>query len=136
MTPEMILTMIMLTFAVVLFVFEWVRVDVVGIIMMVMLPLVQFGWRGGLPLAGAMALLVFTIPIWEVATPPLQGMTPQEDSQRAPTFEGAHLLYHVVQGHVIVEEPVRRMEAGGAAGDQVWLPGHVQGKTVRRHGDP
>jgi di/tricarboxylate transporter len=39
MTPEMILTMIMLTFAVVLFVFEWVRVDVVGIIMMVMLPL-------------------------------------------------------------------------------------------------
>ncbi len=40
MTPEMILTMIMLAFAVVLFVFEWVRVDVVGIIMMVMLPLV------------------------------------------------------------------------------------------------
>jgi di/tricarboxylate transporter len=39
MTPEMILTIIMLTFAVVLFVFEWVRVDVVGIIMMVMLPL-------------------------------------------------------------------------------------------------
>jgi di/tricarboxylate transporter len=39
MTPEMILTMIMLAFAVVLFVFEWVRVDVVGIIMMVLLPL-------------------------------------------------------------------------------------------------
>ncbi len=39
MTPEMILTIIMLTFAVILFVFEWVRVDVVGIIMMVMLPL-------------------------------------------------------------------------------------------------
>ena len=39
MTPEMILTMTMLTFAVLLFVFEWVRVDVVGIIMMVMLPL-------------------------------------------------------------------------------------------------
>ena len=39
MTPEMILTMVMLTFAVVLFVFEWVRVDVVGIIMMVLLPL-------------------------------------------------------------------------------------------------
>jgi di/tricarboxylate transporter len=39
MTPEMILTIIMLTFAVVLFVFEWVRVDVVGIIMMVLLPL-------------------------------------------------------------------------------------------------
>jgi len=38
MTPEMILTMIVLTFAVVLFVFEWVRVDVVGIIMMVLLP--------------------------------------------------------------------------------------------------
>ena len=37
MTPEMILTIIMLTFAIVLFVFEWVRVDVVGIIMMVML---------------------------------------------------------------------------------------------------
>ena len=40
MTPEMILTMIMLAFAVILFIFEWVRVDVVGIIMMVMLPLV------------------------------------------------------------------------------------------------
>jgi di/tricarboxylate transporter len=39
MTPEMILTMLMLAFAVVLFVFEWVRVDVVGIIMMVLLPL-------------------------------------------------------------------------------------------------
>jgi di/tricarboxylate transporter len=39
MTPQMILTMIMLTFAILLFVFEWVRVDVVGIIMMVMLPL-------------------------------------------------------------------------------------------------
>ncbi|BBO93245.1 SLC13 family permease [Desulfosarcina ovata] len=39
MTPEMILTIIMLSFAVVLFIFEWVRVDVVGIIMMVMLPL-------------------------------------------------------------------------------------------------
>lgn len=40
MTPEMILTMIVLTFAIVLFIFEWVRVDVVGIIMMVMLPLI------------------------------------------------------------------------------------------------
>lgn len=39
MTPEMILTMAMLIFAVLLFIFEWVRVDVVGIIMMVMLPL-------------------------------------------------------------------------------------------------
>lgn len=39
MTPEMILTMAMLMFAVLLFIFEWVRVDVVGIIMMVMLPL-------------------------------------------------------------------------------------------------
>ena len=39
MTPDMILTILMLTFAVVLFVFEWVRVDIVGIIMMVMLPL-------------------------------------------------------------------------------------------------
>jgi di/tricarboxylate transporter len=40
MTPEMILTMIVLSFAVVLFIFEWVRVDVVGIIMMVLLPLI------------------------------------------------------------------------------------------------
>ncbi len=40
MTPEMILTMIVLAFAIVLFIFEWVRVDVVGIIMMVMLPLI------------------------------------------------------------------------------------------------
>ncbi len=39
MTPEMILTMIVLVFAIVLFIFEWVRVDVVGIIMMVLLPL-------------------------------------------------------------------------------------------------
>ncbi|MFH1724720.1 MAG: SLC13 family permease [Elusimicrobiota bacterium] len=39
MTPEMILTMTVLAFAICLFVFEWVRVDVVGIIMMVMLPL-------------------------------------------------------------------------------------------------
>ena len=40
MTPEMILTMIVLIFAIILFIFEWVRVDVVGIIMMVMLPLI------------------------------------------------------------------------------------------------
>ncbi|MFO7840184.1 MAG: SLC13 family permease [Desulfosalsimonadaceae bacterium] len=39
MTPEMILTMIVLVFTIVLFVFEWVRVDVVGILMMVLLPL-------------------------------------------------------------------------------------------------
>ncbi len=40
MTPEMILTMIVLGFVIVLFVFEWVRVDVVGIIMMALLPLI------------------------------------------------------------------------------------------------
>jgi di/tricarboxylate transporter len=40
MTPQMILTMIVLAFVIVLFVFEWVRVDVVGIIMMVLLPLI------------------------------------------------------------------------------------------------
>jgi di/tricarboxylate transporter len=39
MTPEMTLTMVMLAFVIVLFVFEWVRVDVVGIMMMVLLPL-------------------------------------------------------------------------------------------------
>jgi di/tricarboxylate transporter len=39
MTPEMILTMIILVFVIVLFIFEWVRVDVVGILMMVLLPL-------------------------------------------------------------------------------------------------
>ena len=39
MTPEMVLTLVILIFAVVLFIFEWVRVDVVGIIMMVLLPL-------------------------------------------------------------------------------------------------
>ncbi len=39
MTPEMLLTMIVLIFVIVLFVFEWVRVDVVGILMMVLLPL-------------------------------------------------------------------------------------------------
>jgi Na+/H+ antiporter NhaD/arsenite permease-like protein len=40
MTLEMILTMIVLGFAVILFIFEWVRVDVVGIIMMALLPLI------------------------------------------------------------------------------------------------
>ncbi len=40
MTPEMLLTMIVLAFVIVLFVFEWVRVDVVGILMMVLLPLI------------------------------------------------------------------------------------------------
>ncbi len=40
MTPEMILTMIVLLFVIVLFVFEWVRVDVVGILMTVLLPLI------------------------------------------------------------------------------------------------
>ena len=40
MTPEMILTMIVLAFVICLFIFEWVRVDVVGIIMMVLLPLI------------------------------------------------------------------------------------------------
>ena len=36
MTSEMVLTLVILAFAVALFVFEWVRVDVVGIIMMVL----------------------------------------------------------------------------------------------------
>jgi len=40
MTPQMLLTMIILAFVVTLFVLEWVRVDVVGILMMVLLPLV------------------------------------------------------------------------------------------------
>jgi len=40
MTPDIILTMIILAFVVMLFIFEWVRVDVVGILMMVLLPLV------------------------------------------------------------------------------------------------
>ena len=40
MTPEMILTMVVLVFVINLFVFEWVRVDVVGIMMMVLLPLI------------------------------------------------------------------------------------------------
>ncbi len=40
MTADMVMTLIVLTFAVVLFVFEWVRVDVVGILMMVLLPLI------------------------------------------------------------------------------------------------
>ncbi len=39
MTPDMILTLLVLCFVVFLFVSEWVRVDVVGILMMVMLPL-------------------------------------------------------------------------------------------------
>jgi len=39
-TPDMILTLAILAFVIVLFVFEWVRVDVVGIIMMVLLPLI------------------------------------------------------------------------------------------------
>jgi di/tricarboxylate transporter len=40
MTPQMILTMAVLVFVIFLFVSEWVRVDVVGIMMMVMLPLI------------------------------------------------------------------------------------------------
>lgn len=40
MTPEMILTMIVLGFVIILFISEWVRVDVVGILMMVLLPLI------------------------------------------------------------------------------------------------
>ncbi|MBF0451030.1 MAG: SLC13 family permease [Candidatus Magnetomorum sp.] len=40
MTPEMILTMTVLAFVIFLFVFEWLRVDVVGIMMMVLLPLI------------------------------------------------------------------------------------------------
>ncbi len=39
MTPQMMLTMIVLAFVICLFVLEWVRVDVVGIMMMVLLPL-------------------------------------------------------------------------------------------------
>ena len=39
MTPDIMLTMIVLFFVIFLFIFEWVRVDVVGIIMMVLLPL-------------------------------------------------------------------------------------------------
>ncbi len=39
MTPEMLLVMAVLALAVVLFIFEWVRVDVVGLIMMILLPL-------------------------------------------------------------------------------------------------
>ena len=40
MTAQMILTMIVLIFVIVLFISEWVRVDVVGIMMMVLLPLI------------------------------------------------------------------------------------------------
>ncbi len=40
MTPDMIMTMIVLVFVIILFIFEWVRVDVVGILMMVLLPLI------------------------------------------------------------------------------------------------
>ncbi len=40
MTPDMIMTLIVLAFVIILFVFEWVRVDVVGILMMVLLPLI------------------------------------------------------------------------------------------------
>ena len=40
MTPQMIMTMIVLGFAVFLFISEWVRVDAVGIMMMILLPLV------------------------------------------------------------------------------------------------
>ncbi|MGD9209717.1 MAG: SLC13 family permease [Desulfobacteraceae bacterium] len=40
MTPEMLLTMSVLVLVILLFVFEWVRVDVVGIMMMVLLPLI------------------------------------------------------------------------------------------------
>ncbi|MCP4110128.1 MAG: SLC13 family permease [Desulfobacteraceae bacterium] len=40
MTPDMILTMIVLAFVIFLFISEWVRVDVVGIMMMVLLPLI------------------------------------------------------------------------------------------------
>jgi di/tricarboxylate transporter len=39
MTPDMTLTMMVLLFVIFLFIFEWVRVDVVGIMMMVLLPL-------------------------------------------------------------------------------------------------
>ena len=39
-TVEMALTMVVLAFVIVLFIFEWVRVDVVGILMMVLLPLI------------------------------------------------------------------------------------------------
>jgi di/tricarboxylate transporter len=38
-TPQMIIVMAVLVFAILLFIFEWVRVDVVGIIMMVILPI-------------------------------------------------------------------------------------------------
>ena len=40
MTPEITLTMVVLVFVIILFIFEWVRVDVVGIMMMVLLPLI------------------------------------------------------------------------------------------------
>ncbi len=40
MTPQMIMTMIVLGFAVFLIISDWVRVDVVGIMMMILLPLV------------------------------------------------------------------------------------------------
>ena len=39
MTPDMMLTLMVLVFVIFLFVFEWVRVDVVGVMMMVLLPL-------------------------------------------------------------------------------------------------
>ncbi len=38
-TPQMAIVMAVLVFAILLFIFEWVRVDVVGIIMMVVLPI-------------------------------------------------------------------------------------------------
>ena len=77
--------------------------------LIVLLPMILFGWRGGLGIAGALALLVFTIPMWQATIPLLQGMTVQAvdfclDLSRVPAYIVDNIVtipsgqFRIVQG--------------------------------------
>lgn len=57
----------------------------------VVLPFIVLGFRGGLRVAGALSLLIFVIPIWDGASPILQDFTTRAmdvclDASRIPAF--------------------------------------------------
>lgn len=61
------------------------------LVILVVLPFIVLGFRGGLRVSGALSLLVFVIPIWDDAAPILQNLTTRAmdvclDVSRIPAF--------------------------------------------------
>lgn len=77
--------------------------------LILLIPMMLFGWRGGMALTGALSLLAFTVPMWEIAIPPLQHMTVRAvdiclDLSRVPAYIVGNVVtipsgqFRIVQG--------------------------------------